>query len=171
MSRLRRISEDNEEYSIFSQARRKVVKKDHPRVINITLPLYRGFDADLNKIKRNDQGLLIFSPAKSEQGLLWFTHMLIGAHDPVEYAKAHGEWLLSYPLDCRRHIERIWYDDGDYYDDIPEEIRVKSIPTENCKYYMGIELPDGWIFSYKSQKFIGCSKQLLVNMEMISKAE
>lgn len=170
MSRLRNIYEDDSDFnlSIFDQPRRRLVKIDPDDSRRFTLELYRGFDADLSKIQKDKNGLLIFSPKKSEQGLIWFTHQMISHHDPVEYAKAHGEWLLTYPLQCIRHFTRHWYDDGDYYDDIPESIKKLTLHTENCRYYMGIELPDGWVFSYKTQKFIGCSKELLVDMSMIS---
>lgn len=167
MVKLRDIYESD--YSIFNQPRRKLVRVEQPSSRQVILELYRGFDADLEDIESTDDGKLILSPAKGEQGLLWFTHRLIGHHDPVEYAKAHGEWLLIYPLPCTRHFTRHWYDDGDYYDAIPEEIAAKTNALENCKYYMGIELPDGWVFSYKSQKFIGCGLDLMVGIDMISR--
>lgn len=80
-----------------------------------------------------------------------------------------GEFLLTYPLDCVKHIERRIYDDGSHYDGIPDEILDLTDPTTNSKFHMGIELPDGWVFSYKFEKFIGCSTELHVSKEMITK--
>jgi hypothetical protein len=146
----------------------KLVKIEDPSSKRIDIDLYRGFDADLRKIKRHENKLIL-SPHKSEQGLLWFTHKLIRGYDPIEYAKSRGEWLLTYQLPCVRHYVRKWYDDGSHYDAIPEEILAKTIPQENCRYYMGIEVPEGWLFSYKNEKFIGCTLELLIDESMLSR--
>jgi hypothetical protein len=146
----------------------KVVKTQPPRTIPYHLDLYRGFDADLDSLEQRDGGLVL-SPRKSEQGLIWFTHKLINGYNPIEYVTGRGEYLLTYPLDCVRHVERKIYDDGSYYDAIPQVIQDVTDPTSNCKFYMGIELPEGWIFSYKMEKFIGCGIEILVSPDMITR--
>ena len=149
--------------------RRKIIRIEEATSRSMTLELYRGFDADLDDIARTEDGKFELSPARSEQGLLWFTHKMISGYDPIEYARSRGDWLLTYPLICTRHYQRYWYDDGDYYDQIPNDILTKTVPFENCRFHIGIELPDGWVFSYKTQKFIGCEKLLYVDHDMITK--
>lgn len=174
MSKLRQITESGiysfDDYKIFdNQKKKKVLKKETNLNRNIVLDLYRGFDANLNDIKRKGDKLIL-SPDKSEQGLIWFTHILIGYYDPIDYARSHGEWLLTYPLKCLKHYDRVWYDDGSIEDSIPKIILDKTDPLNNCKFHMGIELPDGWVFSYKTEKFIGCTEELLVDENMITKS-
>ena len=146
----------------------KVVERQPPTTIPYRLELYRGFDMNMNEVERRN-GKLVFSPVKGEQELIWFTHKLINNYNPVEYASSRGEFLLTYQLDCVRHIERKFYDDGSYYDAIPDEILNQTNPTSDSRLHMGIELPEGWVFSYKTEKFIGCGVELLVSPEMITK--
>lgn len=150
-----------------SVPRPKLVKIDPSTVIPYELELYRGFDANIDDIHRRGDKYVL-SPQKSEQGLLWFTHKLINGYDPIDYVKGRGKYLLTYKLKCNRHIQRKTFDDGSTFDSIPDETLKLTDNTSNCKYYMGIELPDGWIFSYKMEKFIGCGIDLLVDRDMIS---
>lgn len=136
------------------------------------LELYRGFDANLEDLETiNDKWVL--SPKRSEQGMLWFTHIFIGGYDPVEYAKSHGDWLLSYPLMVKKHYDLVKYENGEIVKESPKEILDELDPTENSEYLcIGngcLELPNGWFFTYKSQKFIGTTNKILVSKEMITK--
>jgi hypothetical protein len=121
----------------------------------------------MDEIERRD-GMMVLSPHKSEQGLIWFTHKLINGYDPIEYVTGRGKYLLTYPLDCVRHIQRKVFDDGSHYDAIPQEILDATDPTSNSRFYMGVELPEGWVFSYKMEKFIGCGIELLVSPDMVT---
>ena len=143
-----------------------IVSKDAPKTTNFTLTLYRGFDGNWDEI-RQEGNFYILSPKKSEQGLIWFTHPYINAYNPVQYAAGHGEWFLTYPLQCRKHIQTVHWSDGSTHNDIPQEIQALTKPTENCKYYMGIELPDGWVFSYKMEKFVGSTIEIKITKDMI----
>ena len=152
---------------MFNTPQKVAVKTDPPQSESYTLTLYRGFDADLNKLRRSN-GNYILSPHKSEQGVIWFTHALINGYDPKEYISGRGQYTLEYPLVCKRHFQRVHYDDGSHYDDIPEGILAKSEPTENCRFYRGFELPEGWFFSYKMEKFIVCTIPLIVSPSMLT---
>ena len=141
------------------EKRRSVVSKDPPSSKNLIITLYRGFDADLNKLKRSGENY-IFSPEKSEQGAIWFSRS-------INVAKGRGKYILEYPLNCIKHFQTVHFNDGSAYDDIPKEITEKSNPTENCKFFGGIELPEGWLFSYKVEKHIICTIPILIKPEMI----
>jgi len=154
-------------FADFDISHRKIVEVQQPTAVPYKLKLYRGFDANLDDIHRH-KNHFILSPEKSEQGLLWFTHKLISNYDALEYAKNKGNYLLTYPLDCVRHTQRKIYDDGSYRDEIPQKIQDATDPTSNSQFHMGIELPSGWIFSYKTEKFIGCSKELLITSGMLT---
>jgi len=136
-----------------------VVSKDEPSVESTILKLYRGFDADLHKLQKSNDNYIL-SPEKSEQGMIWFSQN-------INVAQGRGKYLLIYPLRCKKHIQQIHYSDGRIYRAIPEEIQEKTMPTENCKFFGGIELPDGWFFSYKTEKHIVCSIPVLIKPEMI----
>lgn len=144
----------------------KVIKKDPPEFKEIEITLYRGFDVDLNKLKR-EGNLYILSPEKSEQGVLWFTHSLMTSPNPIEYVKGRGKYILTYPLKVQKHFQKIYLDNGDISERVPEEILDKSEPTENSSFWGGIELPPGFYFSYKTQKFIICDHPIAINPKMI----
>jgi hypothetical protein len=152
--------------SDWKKNRPKVVKQDPPKVIPYTITLYRGSREELQR--EGDQ--LVLDPNKGEQGLIWFTHPFISHYNPIQYAASHGDYFITYPLKCRKHIQRTHYDDGRHYDNIPQVIIDKTNPYENCRFYLGIELPQGWVFSYKAEKFIGCSKKLWITKDMIQKS-
>lgn len=167
MNWLCKISQFDSLDKLFNLPKKSVVRKDPPQSESHTLTLYRGFDADISKLEKRN-GNYILSPHKSEQGVLWFTHDLINAYNAREYVSGRGKYILEYPLQCLKHYQRIHYNDGSHYDDIPQEISEKSEPTENCKFYRGYELPDGWFFSYKMEKFIICTIPIEVSSAMIS---
>lgn len=156
------------------QPRPKLVEKRPPESKPMVLDLYRGFALDLDKVKR-DKGQIILSPSKSEQGMIWFTHKLVNLHTNYkEYAMSHASkwdngYLLTYPLRCIKHFQTKVYDDGSTYDAIPDNILDQTIPTDNSSFHMGIELPQGWLFSYKHEKFIGCTKEIQISENMLSK--
>lgn len=127
----------------------------------MTLELYRGFDADLDKLEQ-DAHYYYLSPARAEQGQLWFTHRYIAHYDPVEYAKAKGRWFMRYELPVVRHVQVNHWDDGDVSNDLPPWWAERARPAEDGRFYAGIELPKGWVFSYKVEKFIGCRVRLRV---------
>ena len=139
-------------------------------MIDYTLELYRGFDVDLNTLER-EGNFYILSPKRSEQGMMWFTHRFINHYNPIQYAAGHGDLFLTYSLRCKKHIQTIRWSDGETQETTPQEILDKNIPTENCRFYSGIELPEGWVFSYKMEKFIGCSIKLKVTKDMIRKSK
>lgn len=143
---------------------------DPPTQREVELILYRGFRY---LPPANEDGTYTFSPDKSEQEALWFTHSFIsGGYDAENYAKAHGDYLLTYPLMVIKHYQRICYDNNEDCREItPEAIKELSDPSENCRFYAGYELPEGWFFSYKMEKFITCSVPLTVSKEMITKIQ
>jgi len=138
------------------------------------IELYRGFDANLEDLETIN-GKWVLSPKRSEQGMLWFTHIFIGGHDPIEYAKSHGDWLLTYPLIAKKHYELVVYENGEEMEQNPKDILDELNPLENSRYMcVGngcLELPSGWFFTYKSQKFIGTTNKILVSKEMITSSE
>jgi len=137
----------------------KEVKRDNPVVANIALVLYRGFDADLNNIKKSGNDYVL-SPRKSEQGFLWFTQYR-------NIAKGRGKYILEYPLEVKKHIQKVYYSNGSESDATPQEILEKNNPTENCRFYGSVELPEGWFFSYKTEKHIICAVDIVVSRDMI----
>lgn len=148
----------------FFNNKSTIVKREPPQVKPVTLELYRGCHPD--SVKNG-----IISPERSEQGMLWFTHKLITGYNPIQYAATHGDLLLTYPLTCKKHFELIHWSDGFVAEDVPVAIRDKSESTENCRFYAGYELPEGWVFTYKHEKFIGCTHKLRITPDMIRKSE
>jgi len=149
------------------QPRPKIVSISKPRQKEYTLQLYRGFDVNIDNLKKRGK-YLILSPEKSEQGLIWFTHNLIRGYDPVEYVQGRGSHVLTYPLECIRHLQDVLWSDGSTSTKIPDDIRELTDPSQNCRFHMGIELPQGWVFSYKYEKFVGCSVELQITTDMLS---
>lgn len=131
-----------------------------------TLTLYRGFDYLPDPVEGDRH---VLNPERSEQGVLWFSHKLITGYNALEYAKDHGRYLLTYPLEVIKHYQVIGYENSsETIERIPQNILDKQEGTENCRYYMGYELPLDWYFSYKMEKFIICDRDLVVNSSMIS---
>jgi len=136
------------------------------------IDLYRGFDANLENLETIN-GKYVLSPKKSEQGMLWFTHVFIRGYNPIEYVKNRGEWLLTYPLIAKKHYDLITFENGSINKESPKEILNNLETTENSPYMcVGegcIELPNGWYFTYKNEKFIGTTNKIFVSKEMITK--
>lgn len=105
----------------------KVIKVDPPAKKEITLDLYRGFDADIDSLEKQGDAYIL-SPHKSEQGAIWFSQWL-------RDAKGRGEWILKYQLKAIKHYQRKHTDDGSYFDDIPQEILDKETPMENSNIW------------------------------------
>lgn len=122
------------------------------------LILYRGMDIELEKYGNN----IILSPLKSEQQAIWFSR---NKNDAI----GRGEYILTYPLSIKHHYEIVHYDDSRTTERVPSFIEELTNPIENCKYYAGMELPDGWYWSYKVQKYIICTIPLSVSIDMFSK--
>lgn len=146
--------------------RREEVSTDPPTRKPLTLMLYRGFDVDLNQLQKSGNGYIL-SPHRSQQGAMWFTHQFISGYDPIQYVSGRGSHLLTYPLQCFKHRQVVHYNDGSTYEQIPDNIIAQTTPSENCRFYMGIELPEGWMFSYKMEKFIICTIPITVTPDMI----
>jgi len=138
---------------------RHIVSKEPPAFKTFITTLYRGFDANLDELNK-ENGNYILSPKKSEQGFLWFSQKL-------NIAKGRGEYILEYPLQVKRHYQTVHFNDGSSYEDVPEEILDQTIPTDNCRFFAGMELPEGWFFSYKTEKHIVCSVPLIIHPNMI----
>ncbi len=134
-----------------------VVKKEQ-QVKPINIELYRGFYGDLNKFKQDDQ-FYYFDPATSEQRQLWFTSRYITYYNPIEYAINHGDWFMTYSIPAKKHVEITHYEDG-RQGESPRNMGEDS--TKNSSIWQGIELPQGWLWSYKTEKFIGCTLVLKV---------
>ncbi len=145
---------------MFNGPSRQEIRRDPPQQESVTIQIYRGFDANIDQLERVGDSYIL-SPHKSEQGLIWFSQN-------IDIANWRGKWLLTYPLEVIKHYERIHYDNGEYYDDVPEEIKAQMNPTENCRFYGNIELPEGWLFSYKVEKHIVCTIPLKITREMLS---
>lgn len=138
-----------------------------PQQKSVILKLYRGFNY---LPKPNEDGSYTLSPQNSEQQVLWFTHNLSRNINPIDYAEGHGKYLLTYPLEVIKHFQTISYDNSkESYNLIPKEIEEKINTFENCRYYLGYELPEGWFFSYKDEKFIVCTIPINITKNMIRK--
>tara|TARA_R110000824_G_scaffold33443_3_gene107176 strand:+ start:734 stop:1249 length:516 start_codon:yes stop_codon:yes gene_type:complete len=137
----------------------KVIKVDPPATREVTLTLYRGLDADMDSLEKRGDGYIL-SPHKSEQGAIWFSQYL-------DVARGRGEWIIKYPLKATKHYERRHKEDGDYYDVAPET--GDDNPLENSKIYGGVELPEGWLWSYKTEKHIIATKPIVLTSDMFKK--
>jgi len=157
---------------MFGQSadRPTVIEIGDPEQTGYILQLYRSFDVDVDSLEKLGP-YLILSPKQGEQGLIWFTHNLIRMYDPKEYVRGRGSHLLTYPLHCIRHFQTIYFSDGTTSTRVPAQILELTEPTENCHYHMGIELPSGWVFSYKHEKFVCCSTKIRITPDMLQPVE
>lgn len=153
--------------------RGKIVQKE-TKEVPYTLDCFRGFDLNIDALKQTG-GNYVLSPQKSEQGAMWFTHKFIRGYDPIEYVSGRGEYILTYPLKCKKIFDVIRYEDGSSEERSSEEILNKVETTENCPFAcygnFCLELPHGWFFSYKSEKFIICTVELHISPTMLKKDE
>lgn len=132
----------------------------------VTITLYRNFDANMSEMIKDDNGNLILSPKKCEQGVLWFAHSL--QSNPQQYYDRGGKYLLTYPLQATyRYLEKV-YDDGSTSQ---EPITEGDIGTDDSSTWAGYKLPDGFEFSYKTQKHIICRKDLFIPQNYITEAD
>lgn len=158
---------DTDEWDIFFPKKPKAAKiidhVDSPQSRKETIVLYRGMDIRLEDFESNQ---ITLSPNKSEQQVIWFSR-------DIGYATIRGrEYLLTYPLEVVQHYRVVHYKDGYTLEQTPKEIVDKAQYWKDCKYNLnGIELPDGWLWSYKSDKHIVCKKQITVTKDMFSKNE
>jgi hypothetical protein len=131
------------------------------------MPLYRGMNLDISSLPET----ITLDPGRSEQGMIWFTHPHIRGYDPVEYAENHGTVVLTYPIDCTTYSVRIRYDDGSEEKVADPEKKALADPLSNCRYMASwdtvIELPEGFVFTYKMEKFVGCTIPLKVSRNML----
>ena len=174
--RLSHIHEDDDLFdTMLSDVREKIRKrgnvvKSERKTEIYTLDLYHGSKADINSLEREGDNFTL-NPDKSEQGLLWFTHIFIRGYDPEEYAKAHGDWVLAYPLKTVKHYDEIEYEDGSVESKAPEEMVAKVDPLKNsrlsCFGTYCIELPKGWYWTYKTEKFIGTTNEISFTADSI----
>lgn len=175
---------------MFAATKAKIKKrgnvvKSQRKTEPYTFDLYHGSKADLNSLEKEGNNFTL-SPEKSEQGLLWFTHIFWGIKtNPMDdehpkptrpatwlYAKAHGDWVLTYPLKSTKHYDEVEYEDGSTELKAPEEIIEKADPLKNNKFSCFgtycIELPEGWYWTYKTEKFIGTTNAVSFSPDMIS---
>lgn len=133
------------------------------------LTLYRGFDFDPDDVEVRD-GKYVLSPKKSEQGMMWFAHGLQRTSaSPIEYVSGRGGYLLEYPLEVRKFYDLVEMDDGsDRIEppmgmEFPDSTQDQRVMCSGACY----ELPEGFVFSYKAEKFVGCTRELLVDPSMV----
>mgnify|MGYP003975508913 FL=1 len=168
-------AENNILDDMFGDIREKIRKrgkeiKRERKTEPYSFELYRGFDADLDTLEKVGENFLL-SPKQSEQGMMWFTHHFINGYDAKEYVSGRGEWLLTYPLQAMKHYENITYEDGSVDTRAPETVVDKVRTTENsqwsCFGSYCLELPKGWYWSYKMEKFIVTNNKITVQPSMI----
>lgn len=130
------------------------------------LILYHGFTKAARSFNYE------FDPSKSEQGLLWFTHNMISMYDPYEYAANRGKYVLTYKLPIQKASDIVTYEDGSNERKASQDLVNQYDGTSNSNMLplrdSVIVLPKNWFFTYKNEKFIGTTKKLKVNPNMIS---
>ena len=149
-----------------------VISRWEPTRTPVTLKLYRGFHGPLRRFTRLETGEYLFDPSQNQQGVLWFTHKLIYRHskDYIAYARQHGTHLITYPLECWRHEQIEHLADGTTRSVVPDEIEALGDTPEGAegsRFWRGYEVPAGWFFSYKIERFICCDRELAVSPRMI----
>jgi len=150
------------------KARGKAVKKDR-KTEPFVFELFRGFDADLDSLEKSGNSYVL-SPKASEQGMMWFTHPYINAYNHIDYVTDRGQWLLRYPIQATKHYDNVTYEDGSIEPKSPDDVddeRTKN-SSFNCFGTYCLELPKGWYWSYKMEKFIVTNNKLVVSPDMIT---
>lgn len=158
------------------KARGKIVKKQRHSE-PFPFMLYRGFDADLDSLEKIGENFVL-SPKRSEQGMLWFTHIFANIRRWIDPAE-RGEWFLKYPLQgAIKHWDEVIYENGDSEKRSPDEMEDESRAMGNkrfacfTKFQDGeycIELPEGWYFTYKNERYIATTNKITVHPSMITK--
>jgi len=160
--------------SMFDDVRDRIKKRGKSvsskhKTENDTMTLYHGSKANLDSLK--DGNKFTLDPQKSQQGLLWFTHSFIRGYAALEYAKDHGKFVIKYPLQIKKHFIETQYEDGSIKTIAPPEMVEKIDHTENSNFLSVsnycIELPSGWYFTYKNEKFIGTNNKISFSKEML----
>ena len=77
----------------FNDKPKEEVRRDPPKSEQITIPVYRGFNADMENLQREGE-YLVLSPHKSEQGVMWFSR-------DKQDAQGRGKYLVR---NCRYGI-------------------------------------------------------------------
>ena len=156
---------DVEDYERKIKERGKVVstKREYEKG---ELILYHGFTKAARSFNYE------FDPSKSEQGLLWFTHNMISMYDPYEYAANRGKYVLTYKLPIQKVSDIVTYENGSNERKASQDLVNQYDGTSNSNMLplrdSVIVLPKNWFFTYKNEKFIGTTKKLKVNPNMIS---
>ena len=147
----------------------KKIVNEEIAVNDITLTLYRGL-INLDDNSQHNPELVIdgnnykLSVDKYPDKLIWFT-------DNDNFAENYNGWgLITYKLPAKKHVKIVTYEDGSKRDyAITEQIEsaynrgiIEPEPHENNHLYRGIELPDHWFWSYKTQKHIVCDTDLII---------
>ena len=157
--------------------------EDHGKIIDkkyktedIKLVLYRGlrnlFDNKEHNpelVTHGDDYMLMVD--KYPDKLIWFT-------DNPDFASKYNGWgLIEYVLPVKKHTKIITYEDGHksneniYGGEQVESAYGRGLievdPYSNSHLYRGIELPDHWYWSYKTQKHIVCDTDLIIPKEDI----
>ena len=170
-------AENNILDDMFGDIREKIKKrgkevKRERKTEPYSFELYRGFDANLDDLEKVGENFIL-SPKKSEQGMIWFTHQFIGGYNAQDYVSGRGEWLLTYPLQSVKHYDNVAYEDGSVESRAPDEVVDKVQSTENSRWSCFgsycLELPEGWYWTYKTEKFIGTTNKITVQPNMIRK--
>jgi hypothetical protein len=158
---------------LFDKAKsRKVVSE---RVVKepYEITCWRGFDErSFLRDARREGGRLLLGGDRAMEGMLWFTHSLQPRwmFDPMEYAMSRageGGYLLTYPLKCSRSFRRTVYDDGSDYQESPESVNATEL---NRRAVLGgslYELPEGWYFTWQTEKHIGFKGELEIDESML----
>lgn len=136
---------------------RKTLVNEVEKTKGVTITLFRNFDANMNEIEKDASGNLILSPRKSEQGVIWFAHSL--QRQPEQYYDRGKKYLLTYPLQASYRYIETTYNDGSTSQ---EPMTEGDVSTENSFTWIGYQLPEGFKFSYKTQKHIICEKDLMI---------
>lgn len=115
----------------------KIVKRYPPKIEIAKIRLYLGID--MKNLNKKDSKYIVTVGNKG------FTHDLISDYDPIDYAGAQGDLLLTYPLRVKKHTQRVQLEDGSTKENIPSDIKEKAEKPQSA-YYLGYELPQGWYF-------------------------
>ena len=153
-------SRENDDFSRENDGfeAKKVVKVEPATTKDIVLTLYRGMDLELDNLRREGD-YYILSPNKSEQQSIWFSQY-------IDDARGRGKYILTYPLMVKKHIQVKHLSDGFSYESTPEDL-IEEDYTQDSKIWGGLELPEGWYWSYKVQKYPICKKEIKISQDML----
>jgi len=137
----------------------------------IPITLYRGLRTQFDNSKPHpeliDKGEnYLLEVDKFPDKLIWFTR-------DGEFAKGYSGWgLITYELLVIKHSKILTYEDGYKINEFGygnENIEsgfgrgiISANPYKLSPLHYGIELPDHWFWSYKTEKHIVCDSDLLI---------